>query len=80
MYKNDELSEGEAEDEKLFNDMYKFITENDMSIEENYRKACAMIDMDNLVEYAATEMYIFNDDWYLEQLCLLAHKNHRAGQ
>ena len=63
MYKNDELSEGEAEDEKLFNDMYKFITENDMSIEENYRKACAMIDMDNLVEYAATEMYIFNDDW-----------------
>ena len=27
MYKNDELSEGEAEDEKLFNDMYKFITE-----------------------------------------------------
>lgn len=34
-----------------------------MSIEENYRKACAMIDMDNLVEYAATEMYIFNDDW-----------------
>ncbi|WP_337790518.1 CotH kinase family protein, partial [Ruminococcus bicirculans (ex Wegman et al. 2014)] len=62
MYKNDELSEGEAEDEKLFNDMYKFITENDMSIEENYRKACAMIDMDNLVEYAATEMYIFNDD------------------
>ena len=24
MYKNDELSEGEAEDEKLFNDMYKF--------------------------------------------------------
>ena len=63
MYKNDELSEGEAEDEKLFNDMYKFITENDMSIEENYRKACAMIDMDTLVEYAATEMYIFNDDW-----------------
>ena len=63
MYKNDELSEGEAEDEKLFNDMYKFITENDMSIEENYRKACAMIDMDNLVEYATTEMYIFNDDW-----------------
>lgn len=63
MYKNDELSEGEAEDEKLFNDMYKFITENDMSIEENYRKACAMIDMDNLAEYAATEMYIFNDDW-----------------
>ena len=63
MYKNDKLSEGEAEDEKLFNDMYKFITENDMSIEENYRKACAMIDMDNLVEYAATEMYIFNDDW-----------------
>ena len=63
MYKNDELSEGEAEDEKLFNDMYKFITENDMSIEENYRKACAMIDMDSLVEYAATEMYIFNDDW-----------------
>lgn len=63
MYKNDELSEGEAEDEKLFNDMYKFITENDMSIEENYRKACAMIDMDNFVEYAATEMYIFNDDW-----------------
>lgn len=63
MYKNDKLSEGEPEDEKLFNDMYRFITENDMSIEENYRKACAMIDMDNLVEYAATEMYIFNDDW-----------------
>lgn len=63
VYKNDELSEGETEDKKLFEDMYKFITENDMSDEKNYKKACAMIDMDNLADYSAAELYIFNDDW-----------------
>lgn len=50
-------------DDPDFLQMREFITENDMSVEENYRKAEALMDMDNFAEYMAIECYIFNDDW-----------------
>lgn len=63
MYKNEELSIGEEQDEALFTEMCEFISSNDMSVDANYKKACTMLDMDNFADYIATEFYIFNDDW-----------------
>ncbi len=63
VYKNDKLDEGEPQDEKLFDEMCDFISLSDMSDEENYKKACTMLDMDSFADYVATECYIFNDDW-----------------
>jgi spore coat protein CotH len=43
--------------------MQSFISENDMSIGDNYSRACQLLDMENFIDYCAVEMYIFNDDW-----------------
>ncbi|MDO4944166.1 MAG: CotH kinase family protein [Ruminococcus sp.] len=53
----------EETDDPDFNEMREFITQNDMSAEENYRKAESLMDMDNFAEYMAIECYIYNDDW-----------------
>ena len=63
IYKNNALDEGLPEDETSFNDMQSFISENDMSIVDNYSRACQLLDMENFIDYCAVEMYIFNDDW-----------------
>lgn len=57
------LDEGRDEDIFLYEDMLSFITDNPMSDEKNYKKACELIDMDNFIEYCAAEMYFFNTDW-----------------
>ncbi|MBR1422089.1 MAG: CotH kinase family protein [Ruminococcus sp.] len=57
------LDEGREEDMLLYEDMLAFVTNNSMSDEENYKKACELIDMDNFIEYCAAEMYFFNTDW-----------------
>ncbi|WP_026668895.1 CotH kinase family protein, partial [Butyrivibrio sp. AE3009] len=41
-----------------FVNMYNFITENDMSVAENYNKAKTMMDMDNYIEYVCARVYI----------------------
>lgn len=63
MYKNDELDEGLPSDLADFNKMREFIALNDMSLEKNYRKASAMLDMESFADYIAAECYIYNDDW-----------------
>ncbi len=63
IYKNDELDEGMDPDEISYSNMQKFISESDMSIDDNYRRACELMDMDCFIDYCAVEMYIFNDDW-----------------
>jgi hypothetical protein len=63
IYKNDEIDEGLAVDEMSYNSMQSFIAGSDMSTEENYRRACELMDMDNFIDYCAVQMYIFNDDW-----------------
>lgn len=63
IYKNDVLENGLVVDEISFNNMQSFISNNDMSKEENYLHACDLLDMDSFIDYLAVEMYIFNDDW-----------------
>ncbi len=60
--KRSEIEEGNEEDIALFNDMFDFITTNDMTDEANYAKACEMIDMGSLADYLALSLYIYNED------------------
>lgn len=63
IYKTDKLEEGEPADELSFNSMRDYIAQNDMSVEENYRKAESMLDMESFAQYIAAEIYLYNDDW-----------------
>ncbi|SEK60068.1 CotH kinase family protein [Ruminococcus albus] len=63
IYKNNELDEGLAEDKTSFNELLKVILYSDMSIEDNYRRACELLDIEGFINYCAVEMYIFNGDW-----------------
>lgn len=57
-----ELDEGEPEDMETFKEMYQFITQNDMSKNENYQKATEYLDIQNFQEYCAFQFYIHNQD------------------
>lgn len=59
-------------DNSNFNEMMQWLSKADLSSPENYRKACAMIDIDNLVDYYCLELYIGNIDW--------PHNNMRCWQ
>ena len=64
MIKNGDLEEGNPEDIELYNDMMNFICESDMSKEENFQKACELVDMESLIDYYASMMYIARiEDW-----------------
>lgn len=64
--KQGEIEEGNDNDIELFNEMFDFVTTNDMTDEANYAKACEMIDMGSLVDYLALNLYIYNEDGIFE--------------
>lgn len=57
------IDDGPAEEKSVFLDMLKFVVRSDMSDSENYAEACRMLDMRNVIEYFAFELYINNTDW-----------------
>lgn len=57
------VDDGPAEERSVFLNMLKFVVNNDMSDPENYAEACRMLDMRNVIEYFAFELYINNTDW-----------------
>ncbi len=64
MIKNGELTEGERQEGKLFEEMVAYIAGNDMTSEENYEKACSIIDVDSYIDYYAAQTYIARyGDW-----------------
>lgn len=66
MIKCGEIEEGEESDISYYNEMFDFIVGNDMSVPENYEKACEMLDMGSCIDYAAFNLYIFNEDSFLK--------------
>lgn len=66
-------------DDADFLAMQDFIANNDMSAEENYRKAEKLMDMDNFAEYAALESYIYNNDWPQNNYGCWRVRNPQAG-
>ncbi len=64
IWKEGEIDEGNEDDMALYTDMVSFITENDMSVEENYEKACEMIDINSFADYYAAQIFIARcGDW-----------------
>ncbi len=61
--KDGEVTEGNAEDIRLYDEMTDFIANHDMTDEANFQRACELIDIDSFIDYYATETYIGNIDW-----------------
>lgn len=64
--KRGEIEEGEDSDIDAYYEMYDFIAENDMSIKDNYEKACSLLDMQSYIELCALNFYINNEDGILK--------------
>ncbi|MCH4889704.1 hypothetical protein EZV73_19130 [Acidaminobacter sp. JC074] len=63
LIENITVKHGDEEDQIHFNKVYDFIEKEDMSIEANYDQVKLMIDMDNFLDYYATQIYLNNKDW-----------------
>lgn len=57
---NAKVIEGDAED---YNNLIKFIEENDLSAENNYEYIKTKIDIDEYLNYQIAQIYIANYDW-----------------
>lgn len=58
MIKDSKLDVGIPGDESLFQIMAEFLCNNDLSVQENYQKACDLIDIDSFIDYYATMIYL----------------------
>lgn len=64
IWKEREIDVGEEGDLELYTDMEEFIANNDMSLEENYERACNLIDIESFADYFAAQFYIGRfGDW-----------------
>lgn len=58
--KNDIVLKG---DNKDFLELYEYITNHNLSDENHYNTVCKQIEITNLIDYFAVELYIVNSDW-----------------
>ncbi len=72
------ISIGSWEAWNAYNDMLQFITENDMTDEGNYAKACDLIDVQSLIDWYCIQLYINNDDTAFDKNIAL-WRSIRAG-
>ncbi|MGN0277925.1 MAG: CotH kinase family protein [Lachnospiraceae bacterium] len=63
MWKNGGLEEGVEGDYRIQYDLIAFISNNDMSINDNFEQACEIVDIESFIDYYALEIYIANQDW-----------------
>lgn len=62
--KETQLEVGYEEDLAAYRQMLRFFEKTDLSIEENYARACDLIDMESCLDYYATMIYIARQyDW-----------------
>ncbi len=75
--KNGAIEVGTEEDKyELYDTMVDYIENNDMSIQENYQKACELMDMDSFIDYFAIESYIARiGDWPKSNYALWRSRN-----
>lgn len=55
--KNNAVEIGSEDDLALYEEMRAFIEDSDMSVAENYKKACELIDIDSFISYYAAQIY-----------------------
>lgn len=62
---SDEIAEISTDAEE-WEELCAYIKEHDMRDKDNYDYVCSKIDMESFVDYAATELYIGNNNWHLD--------------
>lgn len=74
------VAEGEEADAGLYQDMRSFISENDMTVEENYLEAESLIDISSYIDYYAAQIYIGRyNDWPGGNEGLWRSRNIKSG-
>ena len=68
--KHASLETGQEEDKALYDDMVEYIADHDMSDPDNYARACELLDIQSCIDYFATEIYIANTDWPINNIAL----------
>ena len=54
---------GQEDDIESYDNIIKFVQENDMSLQENYEYIKTKIDIENFIQYIVAQTYINNIDW-----------------
>lgn len=82
MIKNGEVETGEKEiGEQLYSEMLEFIIQSDMGNEENFQRACEMIDLESFIDYFAVLGYVSRcGDWPESNVALWRSKNISAKE
>ena len=62
IFKNGRLEDGVESDAELFEEMFDFIAEGDMTNPDHYRQAAEMLDLPGFAQYCALHLYINNTD------------------
>jgi hypothetical protein len=77
-FDNDELDDGNPGEESLFWNMVN-MADKDMSVTVNYSAFCDIVDIDNFIDYWASEIYIYNEDWPHNNYRMWRTRNVEAG-
>jgi hypothetical protein len=77
-FDNGELDDGNTGEESYFWDMVN-MSGKDMSVSSNYNNFCALVDIDNFIDYWAAEIYIYNEDWPQNNYRIWRTRNKEPG-
>jgi len=61
--KNNSLEDGNDQDLNEWNNLLGNLSRVDMTLDENYQRACAELDMQSFIDYFAAQIYWANHDW-----------------
>ena len=61
--KNGSLEEGNDQDLSQWNNLLSNLSKVDMTLDENYQRACAELDIQSFIDYFAAQIYWGNHDW-----------------
>lgn len=64
------LQEGDQADSDEMIAIADFASTNDMSIASNYNSVADKIDIDNYIDYMATEIFLSNEDWVISNVLI----------
>lgn len=74
-----EIQEGDAGDLAYYYEMIRFFNNNSMTAGENYKKAQAYLDIDNIIDYFIANIYSANTDWPANNNVFWRYKTDNGG-
>lgn len=81
MKTKDRNLEGEnASDEILYDELIDFLEKTDMSLDDSYDKLDQRVDIQNLINYYTTQLYLYNKDWPHNNVAMWRTKRKGDGE